>query len=59
MQVKGFQSDICHGYDFTYRPHIRPHDPYTEGPQCGKCRVVLLDNWYPRVNEETEGMTMR
>ena len=30
-----------------------------QGPQCGKCRVVLLDNWYPRVNEETEGMTIR
>ncbi len=41
MRVRGFESNICIGYDATYRPHVRPHDPFSDGPQCGACRVVL------------------
>lgn len=59
MQVKGFETDTCDGYDATYRPHYRPHDPFSDGPQCGGCRVVLEDNWYERVNKETEGMSQK
>ena len=57
MRVKAFESNICHGYDATYRPHIRPHDPFSDGPQCGGCRVILEDNWCNRVHNETDGMS--
>lgn len=57
MKVRGFQTNVCDGYDATYRPHVRPHDPFSDGPQCGGCRVVLEDNWYNRVNKETEGQS--
>ncbi len=56
MRVRGFESNLCNGYDTTYRPHVRPHDPFSDGPQCGMCRVVLEDNWYNRVDKETDGM---
>jgi ferredoxin len=36
---------------------MRPHDPFSEGPQCGGCRVILEDNWYNRVHNETDGMS--
>ena len=55
-RVKAYEDSLlCHGYDFTYRPHERPHDNDTKGPTCGDCRVVLEDNWFNRVHEETEG----
>lgn len=47
--------DMCDGNDFTYRPHERPHDPFTDGPSCGSCRIVFKDNWYEKVQEETDG----
>lgn len=46
---------LCNGFDLTYRPHYRPHDNDSVGPQCGECRVVLEDNWFERVQEETDG----
>lgn len=46
---------MCNGYDFTYRPHYRPHDNDSLGPKCGDCRVVFHDNWFERVQEETAG----
>ena len=56
MKVHAFQdSGICNGFDFTYRPHYRPHDNDTKGPNCGECRIVLEDNWFERVQEETDG----
>jgi hypothetical protein len=57
MKVKSFEYNVCDGYDMTYRPHYRPHDPFSDGPQCGNCRVVLEDNWYNRVDKETDGMS--
>ena len=57
MKVASFNPfDVCNGYDFTYRPHYRPHDNDTKGPNCGDCRVVLEDNWFERVHEETDGL---
>ena len=56
MKVHAFENHaICNGYDFTYRPHYRPHDNDTSGPICGECRVVLEDNWFERVHNETDG----
>jgi len=46
---------LCNGYDLIYRPHYRPHDNDCKGPNCGNCRVVLEDNWFERVHEETDG----
>ena len=58
MKVKGFNyPELCDGDDFTYRPHVRPHDPFCAGPSCGSCRIVFKDNWYEKINEETDGMT--
>lgn len=58
MKVKGADSErLCYGADFVYQPHERPHDPFSDGPICGMCRIVLKDNWYDKVNQETEGMT--
>lgn len=59
MNVRAFETNVCDGYDTTYRPHYRPHDPFSEGPQCGGCRVVLQDNWFNRVDKETNGMSDR
>lgn len=25
------------------------------GPVCGSCRIVLEDNWFQRVHQETDG----
>jgi hypothetical protein len=55
MKVHAFDEGNCNGYDFTYRPHLRPHDNDTKGPICGGCRVVLKDNWFQRVHQETDG----
>lgn len=57
MQVQAFEPNVCDGYDATYRPHYRPHDPFSDGPQCGGCRVVFEDNWFERVNKETDGIS--
>lgn len=50
MKVHAFNDDNCNGYDYTYRPHERPHDKDTKGPICGECRIVLEDNWFGRVH---------
>lgn len=55
MKVHAFPEGNCNGYDYTYRPHLRPHDNDTRGPNCGSCRVVLKDNWFQRVQAETDG----
>lgn len=55
MKVRAFREDNCNGYDYTYRPHYRPHDNDTKGPICGSCRVVLEGNWFQRVHKETDG----
>ena len=57
MKVKSFELNICDGYDATYRPHVRPHDPFSDGPQCAGCKVILEDNWFNRVDKETDGMS--
>ena len=58
MNIRGFEaSRFCNGGDFTYRPHFRPHDPFSAGPSCGSCRIILKDNWYNKIHEETEGIT--
>jgi hypothetical protein len=49
------EGGLCDGFDFTYRPHFRPHDNDTKGPNCAECRVLLHDNWFERVHEETDG----
>lgn len=59
MKVKSFEPNLCDGYDATYRPHIRPHDPFSDGPQCGSCRVILEDNWFNRVDKETGGQSQQ
>ena len=59
MKVHAFKDDHCHGQDTTYRPHQRPHDYDSEGPSCGSCRVVLKDNWFQRVQKETDGYNER
>ena len=51
MRVKGtMHTGLCLGHDFVYKPHLRPHDPYSDGPNCGICRIVLKDNWYHKIN---------
>lgn len=58
MNVRGFDANgFCNGGDFTYRPHYRPHDPFSSGPSCGSCRIILKDNWYEKIHRETEGTT--
>lgn len=58
FKVKGGVNErYCMGGDLTYRPHERPHDPFSSGPTCGMCRIVLTDNWYEKVNEETDGIS--
>ena len=47
--------ELCDGYDPIYRPHYRPHDNDSRGPNCADCRVTLEDNWFERVHEETDG----
>ena len=60
MKVKGsFNHSLCLGNDTNYRPHERPHDPFSEGPTCGMCRIVLRDNWFDKINVATDGMTVK
>lgn len=59
MNVKGaYNERLCYGSDYVYQPHLRPHDPFSDGPMCGMCRIVLLDNWYEKVHQETDGMSV-
>lgn len=51
MKVKGFPEEKCDGHDFTYRPHERPHDPFSDGPECGNCRISLRSNWFNKIDE--------
>ena len=48
-------SQLCFGDDQIYQPHIRPHDPFSDGPVCGKCKIMLHDNWHKKVMTETDG----
>lgn len=57
--IGGHSASYCDGGDFNYRPHERPLDPFSDGPYCGNCRVILLDNWFNKVNEETDGQSKR
>lgn len=49
MKVLGMHIESCHGGDMIYRPHQRPHDPFSDGPQCGLCQIILTDNWHEKV----------
>jgi hypothetical protein len=52
MSVQGVEFwQTCAGYDLIYPPHQRPHDPFSAGACCGKCRIILVDNWFEKIFE--------